>query len=132
MSAQRVTGTLAAALACVAFLPAGASASARRYECQKPVMTGVEVYGLHDVSAARACAPALALFAWENASQAHAESLYGCHRPRPDEAGYPYLKLHSFEGWRLSLVGKPYGEFTMSRGASSFHVSGTDFPLNCS
>jgi hypothetical protein len=127
-----VTVTLAAALACALLPPAAASASARRYECQKPVMTGVEVYRLHDISEARACVPALALFAWENASPAHAESLYGCHRAKPDEGGYPYLKLHSFDGWRLSLVGKPYGEFTMSRGASSFHVSGTDFPLNCS
>jgi hypothetical protein len=109
-----------------------ASSATKTYECQKPVMTGVEVSGLHNVSTKRACPVALALFAWENASEAHAEELYGCHRPKPEEAGYPYLKLRKFRGWKLSLVGKPYGIFTMSRGASSFHVGGTDFPLNCS
>jgi len=95
------------------------------------VRTGVEVYGLRNVSSTRACPPALALYAWENGREAHAKALYGCHYPTPNAAGYPYLKLHSFHGWRLSLVGKPYGSFTMSRGTSSFHVGGTDFPLNC-
>lgn len=126
-----MTGTMTAALVCLVLLPAGASASARMYECQKPVRTGVEVYGLRNISSARACVPALALFAWENASPAHATTLYGCHRPKPEAAGYPYLKLHSFHGWRLSIAGKPFGDFTMSRGSSSFHVGGTDFPLNC-
>jgi hypothetical protein len=109
-----------------------ASASAKTYECQKPVRTGVEVYGLRNISPARACPPALALFTWENDRESHARALYGCHYPSPNTAGYPYLKLHHFRGWRLSLVGRPYGSFTMSRGSSSFHVGGTDFPLNCS
>jgi hypothetical protein len=108
-----------------------ASASTRRYECQKPVRTGVEVYGLRNISRARACPPALALFAWENGSESHANALYGCHRPSPGAPGYPYLKLHHFHGWRLSLSGGRFGSFTMSRRSRSFHVGGTDFPLNC-
>jgi hypothetical protein len=114
----------------LAISPSAASA-ARTYECQKPVMTGVEVSGLHDITVAKACPPALALFAWENSRVSHANELYGCHRKSPNQAGYPYLKLHRFDGYELSLVGKPYGLFTMSRGSSSFHVGGTDFPLNC-
>jgi hypothetical protein len=111
---------------------ATAAAASKTYECQKPVRTGVEVYGLRSISPERACPPALELFSWENSSESHARALYGCHHPAPNTAGYPYLKLHHFRGWRLSLVGRPYGSFTMSRGARSFHVGGTDFPLNCS
>lgn len=128
---RRTIGGLVTLLAVTALTPTAAPASARTYECQRPVRTGVEVYGLRHVSSARACPVALALFAWENASQSHARALYGCHRPKPDAAGYPYLRLHHFRGWRLSLVGRPYGSFTMSRDRSSFHVGGTDFPLNC-
>jgi hypothetical protein len=127
-----VIGVLVAVLFDAAIWPVGASASPKAYECQKPVRTGVEVYGLHSIAPGRACPPALALFAWENSSETHAKALYGCHYPMPETAGYPYLKLHHFHGWRLSLVGRPYGSFTMSRGGSSFHVGGTDFPLNCS
>ena len=121
-----------AATASAVASPAGAARTPKLHECQKPVRTGVEVYGLHDVSTAQACPVALALFSWENASQAHAKALYGCRDPMPNTGGYPYLRLHHFHGWRLSLVGKPYGLFTMSRGNRSFHVGGTDFPLNCS
>jgi hypothetical protein len=131
MTHRRMIGVLTAPLVVLAIWSAGASGSVKTYECQKPVRTGVEVYGLRNISSARACPPALALFAWENSSEAHAKALYGCHFPMPNAAGYPYLKLHHFRGWRLSLVGRPYGSFTMSRGSSSFHVGGTDFPLNC-
>ena len=123
-----VTVCCGAVIALAAPAPAGATT----FQCQKPVTTGVEVFGLRNVTAARACPPALALYAWENASPAHSAALYGCHRPDPDSAGFPYLKLHAFHGWRLSLTGRPFGVFTMSRGPSSFHVGGTDFPLNCS
>jgi hypothetical protein len=108
----------------------GALAAPALHECQKPVVTGVEVYELRNVTRTRACNVALALFAWENAGH-HWSVLYGCHRPQPDAVGYPYLRLRRFHGWRLSLRGRPYGEFKMSRGASSFFVTGTDFPLNC-
>lgn len=118
-----------AALATAALLPSGAWATSRVYECQKPVRTGVEVGRLHNITPVRACPVALALFAWEK-RPAHIRALYGCRQR--DGVGYPYLKLHRFRGWRLSLVGKPYGVFTMSQGKSSFSVGGTDFPLNCS
>jgi hypothetical protein len=132
MSGRRLLAIAVALAACAGALPGGAAATPKLHECQKPVRTGVEVYGLHNVSTARACPVALALFSWENGSEAHAKALYGCHYPMPNSGGYPYLRLHYFRGWKLSLVGKPYGLFTMSRGNSSFHVGGTDFPLNCS
>lgn len=91
-------------------------------ECQHPVMTGVEVFKLHDIGARRACPVALALFHWEN-SDGHGSQLYGCH-----SVAHPFLRLHEWDGWRLSLT--PY--FQMSRAGSSFSVAGTDFPLNCS
>jgi len=40
---------------------------------------------------------------------------------------HPYLRLHHFHGWRLSLT----PDFVMSRGRASFDVEGTDFPINC-
>lgn len=116
--------------ALVLFAPSGALASQHFHECQKPVRTGVEVYKLHNISPATACPVALALFAWEASSPARNRALYGCSRPKPEAAGYPYLRLHRFRGYRLSLTGK-FRAFTMSRGRSSFQVSGTDFPLNC-
>jgi hypothetical protein len=111
-------------------IPAGAAASSKVYECQKPVRTGVEVSAMHNVTPAVACPPALALYAWESRSAAHIRALYGCRRPEPEAPGTPYLRMHSFHGWKLSQTGR-YGIFTMSRGKSSFHVGGTDFPLNC-
>jgi hypothetical protein len=100
------------------------------HECQHPVVTGVEVYNLHAVTAETACPVALALYKWENKT-GNGPKLYGCHYPHRNSGGYPYLRLHRFNGWKLSLVGKPYGSFTMSRGKSWFQVTGTDFPLNC-
>jgi hypothetical protein len=128
MPCARAICTSLAACFALALLPAAAVAAPKTYECQKPVRTGVEVFALHDISTARACPPALELFAWENARPSHAQALYGCRRPKPDEAGFPYLRLHEFRGWKLSIRNE---EFTMSRGKSSFHVGGTDFPLNC-
>jgi hypothetical protein len=120
---------LAVAFVAAGLAPGAASGEPALHECQKPLVTGVEVYGLHRVSATRACPVALALFKWESSGD-HARVLYGCHRPAPEAAGNPYLKLHSFHGWRLSLAG-PEKLFTMSRGKRSFRVTGTDFPLNC-
>jgi hypothetical protein len=114
--------------------PAAARASnglpAGFHECQHPVVTGVEVSSLKAVKVSVACPVALALFKWEP-QHGNTAKLYGCHRKSPNTGGLPYLKMHSFDGWRLSLTGR-YKAFTMSKGAASFHVSGTDFPLNCS
>ena len=100
------------------------------HECQHPVITGVEVYDLKSVKVSTACPVALALYKWEPKHD-NAARLYGCHRKHPDAGGLPYLKLHSFDGWELSLTGR-YKAFTMSKGAASFQVTGTDFPLSCS
>jgi hypothetical protein len=113
--------------------PAVADASsgpAGFHECQHPVVTGVEVYSLKSVTAGTACPVALALYKWEPKHD-NADRLYGCHRKNPNAPGFPYLKMHSFDGWHLSLTGR-YKALTMSKGAASFEVTGTDFPLNCS
>jgi hypothetical protein len=134
----RVAARLVVPLAVAAVMAAGAAgptvagAEPRLHECQKPVVTGVEVYALRGgVGTAQACRLALALFSWENTDD-HAAALYGCRRPHPNGVGYPYLRLRRFHRWKLSLTGRPYGAFTMSRGRRSFEVTGTDFPLNCS
>jgi hypothetical protein len=98
--------------------PAGASTSV---ECQHPVRTGVEVYKLHHITSHSACPVALALYSWETNGNRES-ALYGCHG-----IGHPYLRLHSFHGWHLSLT----PDFVMSRHGASFAVGGTDFPINC-
>lgn len=97
---------------------AGASASV---ECQHPVGTGVEVYKLHHITSHGACPVALALYHWETTGNRESV-LYGCHG-----IGHPYLRLHVFHGWQLSLT----PDFVMSRHGASFAVGGTDFPINC-
>jgi hypothetical protein len=94
-------------------------------ECQHPVRTGVEVFKLSHIASTTACPVALALFRWEHAGSPGSgeRALYGCHG-----LGRPFLRLHSFHGWRLTLT----PDFVMSRNGASFAVSGTDFPLNCS
>jgi len=121
---------LAATLLLAVPMPAGALAQPHFHQCEHPVRTGVGVYDLHDITPRSACPPALALFAWESSSPARAHALYGCIRPKPEAAGRPFLRLHRFDGYALSLKG-PDREFTMTKGRHSFRVGGTDFPLNC-
>jgi len=123
-------GVLAALLLLAVPAPGRALAQTRFYQCQHPVKTGVEVYDLRGMTPRGACPTALALFAWEYSSEARTRALYGCVRPRPEAGGYPYLRLHRFRGWALSLSG-PEKDFTMTKGSRSFRVTGTDFPLNC-
>ena len=130
MGGSGLRGVLAASLLLAVLVPGRASAQTTFHQCQHPVRTGVEVYELHNITPRSACPPALALFAWEYSSQARTRALYGCIRPKPEAAGRPYLRLHHFRGWVLSLRG-PDQEFVMSRGIHSFAVEGTDFPLNC-
>ena len=130
MRQLRLIGALSVTLAALLSAPSGALGAPQYHECQKPVRTGVEVYRLHNISPARACPVALALFAWEESSSSRARALYGCSRPKPEAPGYPYLRLHRFRGYEISLTGH-FKEFTMSKGRSSFEVGGTDFPLNC-
>jgi hypothetical protein len=114
-------GVLVLLLVCSSASRASAGAS---IECQHPVMTGVEIYKLHDVTSHTACPLALALFRWENRGDdgAGERALYGCHG-----IAHPYLRLHSFHGWHLALT----PDFVMSRDGASFAVTGTDFPINC-
>jgi hypothetical protein len=130
MGRAGLTAVLATMLFLAVLGPSGALAQPHFHQCQRPAKTGVEVYDLHNITPRSACPPALALFAWEFSSVARAHALYGCIRPKPEAAGYPFLRLHRFHGYALSLRG-PNREFTMSRGSHSFRVTGTDFPLNC-
>jgi hypothetical protein len=119
-SFRRGCGAFAIAALLLASLASGRAQALRTVECQHPVMTGVEVFKLHNVASSRACPVALALFRWENRD--HEATLYGCHA-----VVHPFLRLHDFDGWRLALT----PEFVMSRGEASFAVSGTDFPISC-
>jgi len=117
-------GALAAAA--VVLLTTSAPAPAAKYiECQHPVVTGVEISHLRQVSSATACPVALALYRWENKDN-DMPTLYRCAGKPP---GTAVLKLHTFDRWALSIAKSGY--FEMSRGKSSFYVSGTDFPLAC-
>jgi hypothetical protein len=126
-AASSARGGLVIAATAVAFLASGRPAQALKLtECQHPVLTGVEVYRLHNVNVATACRVALSLFRWEAKPGNHVR-LYRC----TSLPGRPILKLHSFGGWALHIARS--GDFVMSRPQQrSFDVGGTDFPLNCS
>lgn len=121
----RLAHCVCAALASTVLLPtpllAGRASASVSVECQHPVGTGVEVYKLHHITSPSACPVALALYSWETKGNRE-RTLYGCRG-----IGHPYLRLHSFHGWRLSLT----PDFVMSRHGASFAVGGTDFPINC-
>ncbi|HEV3320741.1 MAG TPA: hypothetical protein VG147_00950 [Solirubrobacteraceae bacterium] len=124
MRSTCLLGALAAAVG--VSLTVSAPAPAAKYiECQHPVGTGVEISHLRHVSSATACPVALSLYRWENKDD-HMPKLYKCAGNPP---GTPVLKLHTFDGWGLSIAKSGY--FEMSRGQSSFYVTGTDFPLAC-
>ena len=119
-------GALALASAALLASAGGAHALPKLIECQRPVRTGEEIYGLRHVSAATACPVVRDLGHWEYTPISHVKVLYGC----TGAGGHtPVLRLRHFEGWRLSITSG--GDFRMSRGRRSFAVTGTDFPLNC-
>ena len=107
---------------------APAATAAKLHECQHPVRTGEEAYNLRHVTVKTACTFVRRLGRWLGADEKNYARLYGCHRPKPDEAGTPYLRTHYLFGWHLRNKGYV---FTAYRGKSSFSVTGTDFPLNC-
>jgi hypothetical protein len=123
MRSRLLLGALAVAAACALPTSAPALAATKYVECQHPVTTGVEVSNLRHVSSATACPVALALYSWEN-KNTDIPKLYTCTSTPPGAV----LKRHSFDGWKLSIKSGP---FQMSRGNSSFDVSGTDFPIAC-
>jgi hypothetical protein len=90
------------------------------------------VFNLRHVSRTAACHTALALYRWYNGNDGrNASGLYTCVGTQPN--AYPVLKRHRFDGWTLSSPGaRNLDNFEMSNGSSSFYVTGTDFPLNCS
>jgi hypothetical protein len=122
-----LTAGLAAAL--ILALGSGtATAFPKLHECQHPMTTGEEAYDLHNISVRTACTAVRRLATFLN-TPGNASKLYGCHRKHPNEGGFPFLRMHTFDGYRLKLT-KDY-EFEMYTGDKSFRVTGTDFPLNC-
>jgi hypothetical protein len=115
-----------AACAVAALAPAAAQALPKLTECQHPLVTGEEAYNLKNVTATAACPLVRALAHWEYHPYTHITKLYTCIGPMKRT---PKLVLRSFDGWKLSIT--RVGNFQMSRGSSSFDVTGTDFPLNC-
>jgi hypothetical protein len=125
---------LVAAVAAATCFAAGAhgAAPSKLIECQHPVRTGEEAYALKQVTAKVACPLVRALARWEYVPghvEQHIKQLYRCAGASKRSPGHPVLVLTVFEGWQLSIT--PSGAFRMSRGPSSFEVTGTDFPLNC-
>ncbi len=120
---------VAAALAAAALsLPASSLAEPRLYECQHPTVTGQEAYHLVAVSPARACAAVRELAAFvHGGSQGY--KLYRCAGRTASNPGRPVLVISRLDGWKLH-ISQRYG-LVMSRERSSFAVTGTDFPLNC-
>jgi len=120
-------GAAALALMTLAMTVGAASAQAlpKLTECQRPARTGEEIYSLRNVSAATACPVVRALAKWEYHPISNTRKLYACVGPGHHT---PRLVRRRFDGWALSI----HDGFVMSRGRSSFKVTGTDFPLNCS
>ena len=125
-------GLLAAAAAATAALAlafaAPAGAMPKLYECQHPTVTGQEAYHLVNITAARACVVVreLAVFV-DNGAKGY--KLYGCAGRSSTNPGHPVLVISHLDGWNLHIASRD--GLVMSRGKSSFAVTGTDFPLNC-
>ena len=118
--------TAAAALALA--LPASSLAAPKLYECQHPTSTGQEAYQLVNVSPATACAAVRQLAAFvDNGAKGY--KLYRCAGRTATNPGRPVLLISRLGVWKLHVAHR-YG-LVMSRGDSSFAVTGTDFPLNC-
>jgi hypothetical protein len=125
----RITATLGAITLALAGVGAGtASAFPKLHECQHPMVTGEEAYNLHNITVATACKAVRKLGKYLS-KPANIRKLYGCHRPKPNAAGTPFLKMHTFDGYDLKIAKS--GAFVMYKGSASFSVTGTDFPLNC-
>jgi hypothetical protein len=95
----------------------------RPTQCQGlNVLPGIEVFDLHHISGRSACRVALAFWNWEKVD--HHYDIGGCRG-----VGEPYLKVHTWEKWHLSVSGT--SGFKMSRGDTSFVPAGQDWPLQC-
>jgi hypothetical protein len=119
--------TLLAVMAISLGGPQSASAL-KTYQCQHPLTTGQEAFHLKNVSPGTACKAVRALARFiENGSRSG--RLYRCVGLTMSHPGRPVLKIHRLAGWNLRIAHQY--QFEMFRGVSSFSVSGTDFPLNC-
>jgi hypothetical protein len=129
LALKSVAGVVAVVALAVGLTVGPAAAMPKLHECQHPTTTGEEAYHLRHIGAQSACKAVRKLAAWlqKDHNRSH---LYRCKRPHPNGAGTPVLKRHAFDGYDLR-ISKRYG-LVMSRGKSSFAVTGTDFPLNCS
>jgi hypothetical protein len=107
--------------------PQNASAL-KTYQCQHPLVTGQEAFRLKNVSPKTACKAVLAVARFIK-NGARPGRLYKCVGLTESHPGKPKLKIHRLAGWNLRIAHQY--EFVMFRGRSSFSVSGTDFPLNC-
>lgn len=131
---RRALGLSASSLSAICLLavvglsgPQSASALTT-YQCQHPLTTGQEAFHLKNVSQTTACKAVRALARFiENGSRSG--RLYRCVGLTMSHPGRPVLKIHRLAGWNLRIAHRY--EFVMFRGRSSFAVSGTDFPLNC-
>jgi hypothetical protein len=99
------------------------------YDCQHPVVTGEGAYELVHVTATQACRVVRALARFIH-NGAQGWRLYRCAGRSSTSTGRPVLVIKRFDGWALRVA--TTSRLVMSRGASSFSVIGTDFPLNCS
>jgi hypothetical protein len=124
-----IAGAAAALVAALALsLVPAASALPKLYECQHPTTTGQDAYHLVNITPARACVVVrkLAVFV-DNGAKGY--KLYRCAGRTASNPGYPALVITRFDGWSLRIESRD--GLVMSRGTSSFAVTGTDFPLNC-
>jgi hypothetical protein len=120
--------TVAGVLAATVFSAPQNASALRTYQCQHPTTTGQEAFKLRNVSPKTACNAVRALARYvENG--ARGDKLYRCVGLTANHPGKPVLKIHRLAGWSLR-IDHEY-EFVMYRAHSSFSVTGTDFPLNC-
>jgi hypothetical protein len=117
-----------AALAAALVIAAPAAAMPKLHECQHPTVTGQEAYQLVDITPAKACVVVrkLAVFV-DNGAKGY--KLYRCAGRSSNNPGHPVLVISRFDGWSLHIESRD--GLVMSLGKSSFAVTGTDFPLNC-
>ncbi len=102
----------------------------RQYTCLRfdghPYVVDGVIENLRHITVQQACIVTRAFVAWD---KTHDRLLSTCTGKSTDPR--PVLKLHSFDGYRLSL-GSPYGGLELSHGHSSFETGGYDgWPTGC-
>jgi hypothetical protein len=126
--ALRGAGAAVAATALALTFAASAVAMPKLYECQHPTVTGQDAYQLVNITPASACVVVRKLAVFVDGG-AKGYKLYRCAGRTATNPGYPALVISRFDGWSLRVESRD--GLVMSRGKSSFAVTGTDFPLNC-